>query len=550
MGIRGDHPSRKGRFALRPVALCAALCFGCGSAWSADFEVGSPDLKVRWDNTVKLSSVFRVTRQSSGLMTEPNQDDGNRNFSRGEVSRRVDLLSEFDMSYRKSLGARVSAALWYDPLYTGSNNNNSAATVNHTSAPSNEFTNETKRLHGRRADLLDAFVYASSDSGSIRLGRHALIYGETLFFGSNGIANAQAPVDFIKLLSVPGSQFKEIILPVNQLSGQYQLSSSVSVGGYAQFEWRKSRLPAVGSYLSDSDVLGPGAEQFLVPTPGGILGVPMQATRDARKWGQFGLQLRWRPSAIDAEFGFYAVKYHDKTPQFYLRPLGLLVSPVLPLNFQRVYGEDIKSYGASVSTVVGDVNVAAEASLRRNAPLVSGPVNDTTLDGSGGVGDKALYAVGNSAHLNISAVALFPASMLWDQSSLLAEIGFNRLLSVTRNPQALDPNATRDAYGLRAIFEPQYFQVLSGWDISVPLGLGYNPRGRSSVVAKFNGGVDKGGDVSLGLKSTYANVWKLALNYTRFIGSAGLGVGPDAHLTFKQSLADRDFVSLSVQRTF
>lgn len=530
------------------LALCAVLGLGAERAQAMELDMASPDVKVRWDNTVRFSSVFRAARPSSVLTSDPNQDDGDRNFGRGEVSRRVDLLSELDVSYRRNVGGRFSAAAWYDAIYTRSNDNDSPATINQVSAPYNEFTRDTRRLHGRRVDLLDAFIYANAGNASVRLGRHALLYGETLFFGSNGIANAQAPVDYIKALSVPGSQFKEIILPVNQLSANHQFNPSVSVGGYVQFEWRKSRMPAVGSYLSDADVLGDGAERFLVPTPAGLVAAPAQSTREARRYGQFGLQLKWRPRAVDAEFGFYAVKYHDKTPQFYLRPLGLIVSPALPLNFQQVYAEDIKAYGVSMSTVLADVNIAAEASVRRNTPLVSGPVNDTTPDGSGGVGDKALYA-GNSAHLNVSAVALMPRTALWDQSTLLAEVGFNRRLSTTRNPQALDPNATRDAWGLRAVFEPQYFQAFTGWDVSVPVALGYNPRGRSSVVAKFNGGVDRGGDFSIGLKSTYQNRWKFALNYTRFIGSAGPGIGADAHLSFKQSLADRDFVSFSVQCT-
>jgi hypothetical protein len=69
-------------------------------------------------------------------------------------------------------------------------------------------------------------------------------------------------------------------------------------------------------------------------------------------------------------------------------------------------------------------------------------------------------------------------------------------------------------------------------------------------VQQFNGGTRNGGDLSIGLKGMYQQQWRIGLNYTHFIGSEGPALDADANLTFKQSLADRDFVSLSVQTTF
>lgn len=97
--------------------------------------------------------------------------------------------------------------------------------------------------------------------GTVRVGRHSLVYGESIFFGANGIAYAQGPVDLVKLLNVPSSEFKEILRPVNQVSGQLQLGSNALIGAYYQFEWEESILPPEGSYLSNSDVAGEGAER-------------------------------------------------------------------------------------------------------------------------------------------------------------------------------------------------------------------------------------------------------------------------------------------------
>lgn len=539
-----------------PVRAVVVAAFVATGAHAFEIDTGNPDVEIRWDNTLKYNLGARLKNPDAGLIGDDipanvnnlNLDDGDRNFRRGVVSNRIDLLSEFDLAYRKNYGLRVSGAAWYDTVYNRRNDNDAPARANQSSVAYDEFTEATRKLHGRKAEFLDAFVYANFEQGNFRLGRHSLLYGETLFFGGNGIAYAQSPTDVIKLLSVPGSQFKEIILPVNQISGQYQATETVSLGAYYQFEWRKTRIPAAGSYLSSVDVFDDGAENFLF-AEGLPIVAPRIADRKAGDSGQYGAQLRIKPRVVDVEIGLYAARYNEKVFQAYLRPLGI-TDPTLPLNYQLVYPEDIKTYGVSLSTVVSDVNVAAEFSIRRNTPLVGGPVVDATLDGSCGIGSQACYAVGNSAHFNLSAIAFFNKNPLWNQASLLAEVGWNRRTSITRNAAELDPNTTRDAWGLRFVFEPQYFQILPSLDISVPIGLGYNPKGNSSVVTQFNGGVDNGGDLSIGIKGTYAQLWKFGLNYTNFFGARGGALGNDANLTFKQSLADRDFVTLTVQRTF
>ena len=94
-----------------------------------------------------------------------------------------------------------------------------------------------------------------------------MLWGESLFFGANGIAAGQAPIDVIKATSVPNTPFKELIRPVNQFSGQIQLRSNLSVAAYYQFEWEENRIPAVGSYFSTSDAVGDGGERLIVGGP-------------------------------------------------------------------------------------------------------------------------------------------------------------------------------------------------------------------------------------------------------------------------------------------
>ena len=528
------------------------------TAHSFEIETGNPDLKARWDTSVKYSTALRVKAASAGLVdsgvASVNQDDGDRNFGKGLISNRADLLSEFDVKF-KGFGARIAGTGWYDALYNRGNDNASPFTANAWSVPHDQFTAETARLHGKRGELLDAFVFGSFDLGdsklSLRAGRHAVVWGESLFFGGNGIAGGQAPVDIVKALSVPGTQFKELIRPVPQLSAQLQLTSDMSLAAYYQVGWEKSRLPAVGSYFSVADTLDKGGERLLFGAPLIPGGGPAALFRDddikARNSGQGGVQLRVRLG--DADLGFYAIRFHDKTPNFYLRP-GVDPSSIDPVTgrvgrYKLVYAEGIRAFGASASRTFGNYNMAAELSVRRNTPLSSDAALDVARIGDGS--RNPLYAVGNSVHFQVSWLASMEPSLIAQEADFLGEIAWNRRTGITKNPGALNPLADKEAINIRVMYEPRYRQVVPGIDLSLPVGLGYGI-GNSSVGVGFNG--NKVGDLSLGVKVVYLNVWNLGVNYTHFIGPEGTYLDAENHISFKQSLKDRNYISLSLQRTF
>jgi hypothetical protein len=545
---RPGHPVRLNRLT-GSMGAALALCSSF-NVYAFQFETGIPELSTRWDNTLKYSNAFRVNGRDDNVaagpgtsVPNPNVDDGDRNFSSGLISNRVDLLSELDIRY-KDVGARLSGAAWYDSVYNDSNDNDSPATANALSVRNDHFTDDTRKLHGRKGELLDAFVYGARDIGNTRLsgrlGQFTQIYGESLFFGANGIANAQSTVDLVKLQSVPGSQFKEILLPTKQVSGNWQLTDTISVGAYYQFEWNKTRLPGSGSYFSAGDFVGDGAESLYFPT-GRLVRGPSINARDS---GQFGAQFKF--SLDDWEFGLYAARYHEKTPIFYFRPAALI--PGNDDSYVNVYAEDVKVFGASFSTLVGEANVAGEVSMRVDTPLA--PTGGVVIAGMGADNDShAAYPVGNSLHAQVSMINVFGGNALWDGASFVGELAFNRRLSIKKNADQLDPNTTRDAYSLRFTFEPQYFQVLPGVDVQLPVTIGYTPYGRSSVTP-LAFAPEHGGDITLALKADYQKTWYASLSYTNFFGDGGPIIDQNNAYTFKQTLKDRDFVAFSIQRTF
>jgi Protein of unknown function (DUF1302) len=563
---------------LNQIALAAAILVAT-PLYAFDIETPNPDIKVRLDLTPKYSTAYRLKNPSAALTTvnvtpagDPgvvNEDDGNRNFNKGSISNRFDLLTEFDVT-GPGWGLRLSGTAWRDSAYLRRNDNAGTSLVggppfpvstanNAPTQATNEFNAATRKQHGQGAELLDAFVAFSGDVGgmqsSVKIGKHTLQWGESLFLGQNGIANAQGPVDIARIQSVPGWQFKEVLLPVEQISGSLRLAEGVQLGAYYQLKWRKSKLPGVGSYFSNQDYIGGSRVNF---GPAGDLPTLTSQDNEPGDSGQGGIQLRWSPPGGNYEYGFYAAQYHDKTPS------GVVFDFVRG-HVRTAYAKKIRTFGASVTSSVGQLNWAVEGSVRNNTPLnsdpaVLGPSGVLACDNNSS--GTPCYAVGNTAHLQASGIYVLQPSSLWQGGSLLGEIAYNHRLKVTKNPfgpgfGGLDPNTSKSAWALRILFEPTYFQVLPGLDLSVPIGVGYNFGGRSSAIANFAGGASKAGDWTIGIKGKYDNVWNFSLTYTDYFGKAKTftetlipGSASPRQLSFGQTLRDRSYLALSVSRTF
>lgn len=576
---------------LHPLAIAALAALSLPAAQAFEIETPDPDLKVRLDLTPKFSLGYRLKDPSAALSrldvaVDPgtvNEDDGNNNFRKGLISRRFDLLAELDVS-APNYGGRLSATAWHDGAYLGRSDYAGSALYaagnplgpvvstsnNNVGQDANQFLPSTRRQHGRDGELLDAFVYLKGDVGgmkaNLRLGKHTLQWGESLFFGQNGIANAQGPVDIARIVSVPGWQFKEVLLPVEQVSGTLRLAEGLQLGAYYQFKWRKSKLPGVGSYFSNQDYIGGGRVNFGQAPDGSPIELPVSTSADNRpkNGGQGGVQLRWSPTGSEFEYGLYAVQYHDKTPSG-------LVFDFVQGHVRVAYASNIRAFGASVTSSIGQLNWALEGSVRQNTPLNSDPAligGPSPVLACGTGDDTPCYAVGNTAHLQLSGIYVLQPSALWQGGALLGEIAYNRRLKITRDIFAaadgsnqgiggLDRNTTKDAFALRLLFEPSYFQVASGLDLSVPIGVGYNFGGRSSAIGNFAGGVSDGGDWTIGLKAKYQNAWNFSLTYNDYFGKARTftetlvpGSGAPRQLSFGQSLRDRAYVAFSASTTF
>jgi Protein of unknown function (DUF1302) len=511
------------------------------------------DFDVRLDVSVRETIAFRTEPANPKLLANINADDGDRSFVPGLISARLDVLTELSAE-RGDLGFDLSAQGWYDPLYHENTANNSPQTFNPYTVPYNQFPADVRELMGGDAELLNAYVkdkFTLDDTQiSVRLGRQTLLWGESLFFADNGIAAGQAPVDFIKAQSAPLAEARELYLPVTQLVVRAELEPGLALEAYDQFEWRRDRLPGVTSYFSTTDILDVGGEQVLEPNGNSLYRTPDSTPHGI---GQFGLALRLQGDTAD--YGLYALRYDSKLPE-----------PVFDTENQTyhlVFPTGINVIGASASTYLGDSNVAGEISFRQHMPLAAS--GQGLLSGSGGggaiyaaayagpnipfytappppppepsyTGSTGGYASGDTWHAQASIVSQFAPSRWWQAATLQGEIASNDLIEVTGGHPYVLTGRTHFAVSARAVFTPTWFQVLPGLDLGLPIGLGYTPLGHSSIDTTENAGA---GDATIGVSATYRAVWQAAAAFTHFIGGST-----------NQPLADRDFVSISLARSF
>jgi hypothetical protein len=538
------------------LATAGTAIFGLvkpGHAYEYQFPNG---VEIQFQNTLQYSVLERTAPVSSELTSNLNADDGDLNLAGGIVSNRFDLLSKFDISYQ-GFGFDASADSLYDFVYNKKTQNSNAFTYNPASQPPDKYTSATTTQAGKNIELRNLFVYGTQNVGGIpvtlRIGRFADLFGESLLFAANGISYGQAPIDIARASSVPNTQAKDLFLPVGQADISAQLTDSFSATAYYQFEWEKANFTPEGDFFSTTDILDEGGQRIIAFPPTevapGVLapGGYFYRANDIKGsgTGQFGLAVHYDPTASQYDLGFYALQYNDSEPQVYVRP-GLAPAfvpggnvPSLALGtYQLVYPDHIQIYGVSASTTVGATNFAGEISARTNEPLVS---TVTVVPGEiADNGTNARYAKGNTLHYQSSLIYLGPGTKLYGASSVLAEVAGDNLLGFSRNRKNFTVGQQHMALGLRTIGSLTYYSVIPGLDLTPNIGIGYNFMGKAPDTLGFNNtGIDRGGDITFGVSFIYLSKWSGGLNYTRYIAPPG-----------RDALADRDFVAFNVERTF
>jgi len=512
--------------------------------------VGGNDLEINLNTTVEYSNILRVNSPSSALTSDINANDGDLDLQHGLVDNTFDILPVFDLVYG-NYGVHVSGEAFLDTAYLGRTQNSSALSYNPYSTDSRHFTSATRNVNGENAVLLDAFAYGTQyfDGGAqsltVKIGRQTLLWGQSLYFPTNGIAAGQAPIDVIKANGLPNAQSQQVFLPVGQAVVTYSPNQALSFQAYYQFEWKPDSLEGVGSYFSTTDILDKGGQRIIGAEPIPAYGYPgfylyrVKNLQPSSRNGQFGAAVQGAIGSFD--LGLYALRYDAKAPEGVYSGLASVAGANLPGNgasYWLVYGRDIQAYAGSFSTTVGDANVAGEISGKRNLPLVSvvSPFV-LTYPGSNNAGD--LFPVGSTYAAQLSTIYLTPPLPLDPGGvTITGEVAMNHVLSVDKNKAALEPGRDNTAAAFDLVLSPTYDEVLPSLNLSFPIGLKYNFLGRSQIDSTMNHGT---GTINFGVSATYRQVWTASLTYQDYFGKADPTLNP---------LADRGYVSFSAQRTF
>jgi hypothetical protein len=545
--LRAGVPGRYTRFGALMTLSAAAGMFTLAAPRGAQaFNLYSgtyagQDLEINLETTVSYSTFYRVNDPSAVLIDNINGDEGDRDFRHGFVDNTFDALPVFDLKYG-SFGAHVSGEAYLDTPYLQTNQNNSPGTFNPISAPrNNDFTSATRNVNGENAVLLDAFVYDGVNFGAdgdqtltVKLGRQTLLWGQSLFFASNGISAGQAPLDIIKAQSLPNAQAQQIYLPVGQAVLTYQPNNNVTLQGYYQFEWEHDTFQGVGSYFSSSDVLDKGGQRIIVG-PGFYLYRAKDLSPPIDN-GQFGASVQATIGEYD--LGLFGLRYDSKAPELYDGAPFAGQGPGNVGSYWLVYPRDIQIYGASFSTDVGSANVAGEISGRRNMNLVAAGFGGSPVY-PGSANASPLYPVGSTMAAQLSAIYVTAGvPFVPGGISFAGEVAMNHVISVDENKDLLSPGRQATAAATEFTITPNYYSVLPKLDISFPIGISYNFLGRSEVDGTMNHGT---GSFSFGISATYRTTWIASLTYKDYLGKADTSLNPTA---------DRGYLALNVQHTF
>lgn len=556
------------RFVIRGVTVAVALaCAGTATAFEVDS--GNPDVRIRWDNTLRYTVGMRVEEQDKRLLRNPIYDEGDSKFDKGDiVTNRIDWLTELDVSYKSRFGARMSAAAWYDNAYDDHDVRSPAGF--RTAYANDEYNDEVKRfVNGPSGELLDAFVWTNFDIGdvpvNVKVGRQTNFWGEGLLIGAHAISYGQSPVDGVKAVSNPGIETKEVFLPIGQIHASAQVTDNVTLVGQYFYDWEPLRVPHAGTYLMGADT-APSSDFLSFPIPG--VAAEIIEAKKPSKSGNWGVGARFNVEAIESAFGVYYRKFDDYAPELGVQLSGFVpFGPTfLPTKARFLYPEDIEQYSVSFSRVIGGVSVGAELSYRQNGPLNT--PSSHTLDTG---------ARGDTWHAVLNGIYLLPQTKFWDTGSLIGEIAYSKLDRVTKNEQLYrsvgsascvnsatggagtgskrDGCSTTDTIQIAGRFSPQYLNIFPSWDLTVPIGFSYGLAGNA---ASSGGGTEGELRWSIGTTWLYASKYELSISYsdrtlpvrTAVIGGEERITGGAAHSNSSVGAIDRGWLAITFKTAF
>lgn len=389
-----------------PSLVTAALAVACAAPASAyEFTMGD-GWEGNWNSSLSLGTAVRLTgpdkrlygKGDGGLLGKNNglgnntTDEGDLNYSAGDpFSSPLKFFTELEVK-KDNLGVLLRGKAWYDitlensPVNLGSQTNgwngyNPATNKLGSPQPLSDKNFEPLTKFAN-VDLLDAFVYNTFEVADyplqVRVGQQVVNWGESLFI--QGI-NQINPID-VPAFRKPGTQLKEVFIPVPIVYANQNLGHMGSLEAFYQWQWRDTPIEAgCGNYwtvASSSISASPGAcgNETSFPPLSNAAGVasgyfvPSVAGQKGKDSGQYGLSYHYNVEKIDTEFGLYAYKFNSRTPVIDGKFGNYILSDhsISPMAGKWDYPNNEKLLGLSAATEFHTWSIAGELSRTFGTP--------------------------------------------------------------------------------------------------------------------------------------------------------------------------------------
>jgi len=320
-------------YSFRVILLLFAWCLPANPGRAADFRAGNLeglfDLTLSYGVGVRVedSSERLVAIANGGERTSANNDDGTLNYDTGIISNALRMNADLTLAWRQ-FGAYVRGYAFYD--YENQDQNRKRTPL----------SDDGKDIIGKDADLMEHYVSFRTSARQVplffRLGDQVLNWGESGFI-RDGI-DIINPFD-LAALNQPATPPRDLLIPQGMLWGAANLTETFALEAYYQYEWKRARLPPVGSFFSTNDLLGGDGINFAMlkagqfsdlgtnldeafALPPGTLGfdrnffkLPGLRSREPDDQGQFGVSLSAiLPDNRATKVALFFVRYHSRLP--------------------------------------------------------------------------------------------------------------------------------------------------------------------------------------------------------------------------------------------
>jgi len=316
---------------LRRALGVLVLCLLPGTAVSWDFRVA--DVEGLANVTLAYGLLSRMQGRdkdiiaiaNGGTLPSANADDGDLNQDPGLVSNMVKTTGEVTLKWR-NFGVYVRGFAFYD-----------FEQELHDRART-QLSGKALDTVGKDAGLLDHYLNAQFHVSGVpvllRLGDQVINWGESSFlrFGVDTVN----PLDLVALIQ-PASMTRDLPIPQGMLWGAANVTETLAVEGFYQYEWKKVRVPPVGWFFSTNDLIGAEGLNYAMAgfgrfsdrgtnldtafgLPSGTLGFDAnfmkffpRNSHSPADGGQYGFAVRtFIPQLNAAEVGVYFLNYHSR----------------------------------------------------------------------------------------------------------------------------------------------------------------------------------------------------------------------------------------------